>query len=399
MTTIPATIDTNQSQLSYGVETTWGTVPATTFNAIRYNGESLAMQKTRTRPGEISAAREVIQAVTTAVTAGGTVNYSLCFGVYEDFFASALNATWPALTSIAGVAGDIVLTNVSPTSCTITTATAGKFTAITQGSWIRTLGFVSSAGINNQIMYVQTKTSATSLTCTTTSPTVTETPSGVLAQIRQRNLRNGTGFTSLYLQQKYSSALWLRYAGSYVSGLTVTGGIGNYLTGAMTILSQSEASATVTADTGGIVASALGSVMNPIGGFGGVFWNEVSIGIVDSFTLNIASPGAALLYGMGSASAQSIMQGNLEVTGSIKMYFQNFTLYSQFLAETQGRLSIIAKDTSGQAYVFQLFNAFLNNPAIDAGGPNQAVFATFALEANPISGATTTIGIDALPAV
>lgn len=398
MTTTPTTIDTNASQVSYGVEATWGTAPATTFNAIRYTGETLSMNKTRTRPTEINSAREVIQAVTTSLTAGGALNYALSFSTYDDFFASAINGTWPALTSIAGVAGDIVLTNVSPTSCTITSATAGKFTAITQGSWIRTLGFVSSAGVNNQIMYVAVKTSALSITCTTTTATVTETPTGTLAQIRQRNLRNGTGFTSLYIQQKYSSALWLRYGGAYVSGLTITGGIGNYLSGAITVIAQSEASATVTADTGGIIAAPAGSVMNPIGGFGGVFWNEASIGIVDSFTLNIACPGAALEYGMGSATAQGIMQGNLEVTGTVKMYFQNFTLYATFLAETQGRLSIIAKDTAGQAYVFQLLNAFLNNPTIDAGGPNTAVFATFQLEGNPVTGATTTLSIDSLPA-
>jgi hypothetical protein len=399
MTTPPSTLDTNASQLSYGVETVWGTAPSTTFNAIRYTSENLSMTKTRNRPTEINANREATQAVTTALQAGGTIGYALSYQTYDDFLASAINTTWSALVTVAGVAADIVLTNVSPTQCTITTATAGKFTNITQGNWIRTLGFVSNAGQNNQIMYVLTKASATSLTLTTTSATVTETPTGTLAQIRQRNIRNSTSFTSFYLQQKYAAALWLRYAGAYVSGMTITGGVGQYLSGTITLLAQSEASSTTTADTGGITAAPGGTVMNPVGGFGGVFFNETSVGIVDSFTINIASPGAALEYGMGSASAQGLLQGNLEVTGSMKIYFQNFTLYSNFINETQGRVSIIAKDAAGQAYVIQLLNAFLSNPKIDAGGPNQPVYATFDLEGNPTAATgVNTISIDELPA-
>lgn len=394
MTTTPTTIDTNASQLSYGVETTWGTNPAGAFKAIRYTGETLSMDKTRTRPTEINNAREVIQAVTTSLTAGGAINYALSYGTYDDFMASAVNSSWGSLISIAGAAGDIAI-STGTISCTLT-AGAGKWTGITAGNWIRTLGFVTNGGQNNQIMYVVSVTS-TVLTCNTTSATVAETPTGTLAQVRQKNMRNGSSFTSLTIQQKYSSALWLRYAGAFVTGMTITGGIGNYLSGSITLLASSEASATTDASSG-VTAAPTGSVMNPIGGFGGVFFNEVSVGIVDSFAINISSPGAALEYGMGSATAQGLMQGNLEVTGTIKIYFQNFTLYSNFIAETQGRLSVVCKDTAGQAYVFQVMNSFLSNPTIDAGGPNQAVFASFTIEGNPVAASSGTISLDALPA-
>jgi hypothetical protein len=397
MTTPSTIIDTGASQISYGVESVWGTAPATAFQAIRYTSETLAQTKARTRPSEINSNREATQAVTTSVNAGGTIGYALSYQTFDDFFASALNTSWTALVSIAGVAGDIVLTNVSPASCTITSATANKFQNITAGNWIRTLGFSLNGGQNDQVMYVASKASNLSFTCTTTSPTVTETPTGTLAQIRQRNIRNGTSFTSLYIQQRYSSSQWLRYAGCYVSGLTITGGVGQMLSGTITTLAVSEASATATADTGGITAAPSGTVMNPVGGFGGVYFNEASLGIVDSFTINLNSTGAALEYGMGSANAQGVLQGNLEVTGTVKVFFQNFTQYANYVSETQGRLSIIAKDAAGNGYVFQVMNAFLTNAKIDAGGPNQPVYVSFEIEGNPLATGATTFSLDELP--
>src|SRR5450755_1746237 len=71
-----AGLETNATQISYGVETTWGTAPAVQFQAIRYTSETLAYAKTRQRPAEITGTREAAQGVTTQQQASGTINYA-----------------------------------------------------------------------------------------------------------------------------------------------------------------------------------------------------------------------------------------------------------------------------------------------------------------------------------
>src|SRR5207245_173457 len=104
-----------------------------------------------------------------------------------------------------------------------------------------------------------------------------------------------------------------------------------------------------------------------------------------SFSLNINNAGAALEFGMGSSVAAGVLAGTLEVTGNVKMFFKDFTLYTRFKNETAGTLEFITKDSAGNAYVFTLLNAVLLNPQIQAGGPGQPVYATFSIEGNPQS--------------
>jgi hypothetical protein len=297
---------------------------------------------------------------------------------------------------IAGVAGDIALTNVSGTSATLISTTAGKFTNIAAGQWIRLLGFTNA--VNNAFYRVSSKVSAMSLVLTSLAATVTETPALTAAQVRAQTVQNGVSFKSLYIQQKLSPALWLNYPGAYVSTWTLTGGIGQFLSGAFSVLAQQEKSATADASTGGILPAPSGKVIDPINGFVGALWNDAPIAAtVDSFSLSVANTGAAIEFGMGSSLAAGILTGTMEVTGSIKMYFKDFTLYSRFKAETAGVLEFIVKDSSGNAYVVTLLNALLLNANINAGGPGQAVWVTFTIEGNPQSTGGT-IQVDKLPA-
>lgn len=389
--------EANATQLSYGIEAVYGTVPATTFQAIRYVSETLADTKTRTRPSEINPTREVSAAVTTQEQAAGAINYALSYSTFDDFISVVLGNDWGTTSTIAGVAADIALTNTGATSATLISTTAGKFTNIVAGQWIRLLGFTNAA--NNNFYRVATKVSAQSLILTSIVPTVTETPTGVLAQVRGQSVQNGTSFKSLFIQQKLSSALWLRYPGSYVTSWTLSGGIGQFLNGAFNMLAQQEINQTADASTGGVTAAPSGKVMDPIGGFGGVLWNEATIAAtVDSFSLSCSNTGAALEFGMGSTTAAGVLAGTMEVTGTLKMYFKDFTVYTRFKNETAGTLEFICKDSAGNAYVITILNALTLNAQISAGGPGQAVFATFAIEGNP-QAAGGTIQVDKLPAV
>lgn len=392
-----AGVESNAVQISYGLESVYGTAPATAFQAIRLVSESLNGSKTRTRPSEINMTRESSAAVTSRETAGGAINYALSYATFDDFFSVVLGSDWGAAQTIAGSAGDITITNVSSSSAGLSSTTSTKFQNLTAGMWIRLIGFTNAT--NNGFFHVTAKADNSHLTLATPGgATVTETPFLAAAQVRAQTIVNGTTFKSLFLQKKFSSSLWMRYPGAYVNSWTLTGGVGQFLQGSFGVIAQQELNQTSDASTGGVTAAPTGKVFDPVGGFYGVLWNDAPIvATVDSFNLSVANTDAAPEYGMGSSVAAGLLAGTIEVTGSIKLYFKDFTIYARFKSETAGSLSFIAKDAAGNAYVVTLPNALLVNPQINAGGPGTAVYSTFTIEGDP-QAAGGTIQIDKLPA-
>lgn len=384
-----AGIETNSTQLSYGVEAAWGTTPAVAFQAIRYTSETLNLTKTRQRPSEINTSREVQGGVTTQQAASGSIAYALSATTYDDFFSIVMQNDLQTPVVIAGVAGDIVLTNTSGT-ITLTTATGGKFTNITALSWIRLLGFTNAA--NNNLWFVSIKTSATNLTLVGPQVGVTETPTTTLAQIRASTLKNGTTFKSLFLQQQFSSILYLTYPGAYVSRMTIQGGIGNFMTGSIDVVAKNEVKAVTNQSTGGVVAAPTGRVLDPVGGWLQATWNEALFpAAVDQFSITMENTGATAEFGLGSVAAQGILSGTFMASASFRAYFKDFTQYDLFTQETSGRLAFAVKDSTGYAYVFTFLNAVLLGQ-INSGGAGQAVYASFTVEGSP----STTVGAGTL---
>lgn len=90
------------AQLAYAPETTWGVVPGSGFKTMRITGESLAGAKERDRPNEIDGTWSGSSLVTTAVTAGGGVNFGASVGNFDDLMAAVFCNTWAAGVPGAG---------------------------------------------------------------------------------------------------------------------------------------------------------------------------------------------------------------------------------------------------------------------------------------------------------
>lgn len=375
-----AGIQANDVLMSYGIESTWGTAPDSAFQAIRFTSEDLSGTKTRARPQEINTTQEVSAAVTTQETASGQVAFALSYGTYDGFISVLMRNDWQATQSIAGIAGDITITSGTKV---LSSTLASKFTAISQGQWIKLSGFTNAG--NNGYWFVETKTDDKTLVLSGTGTITTETPAGTVANVQASTLLNGTQFKSLFIQKKLSASLYLTYPGSFVSQGTISGAVGQFLNGSFQILAKSETSATSGSDNGTVTAAPTGTVNNPVGNFVGVLLDEASIGSVDQFTVQIAANGAAQDFAMGSASAAGIRPGQIMVSGSFRTYFADFTLYTKFTNETAGRLAFISEDGAGNAYVITVPSATLMNPKIVAGGVNQPVYAQFNIEGNPMS--------------
>jgi hypothetical protein len=390
-----AGVETNAVVLSYAAETAWGTLPSVAFKALRLTSESLSGQKTRQRPSEINASRQASAAITTQESAGGQISFALSYGTFDDLFAGLLGDDWSTPLAIDSAAGDI---STVATGNKLTSTTAGRFTAIAVGQWIKLSGFAPGANTNNGWYRVSAKASAQDITLA--GKTVTnETPAGTAAKIRGSMLRNGVNFQSFYLQKQVGAGQFLRYPGSYVTAGSIAAALGQPVSGSFTLAAQQEMKATTDASTGAITAAPTGRVHDTVAGLGTLLLDDAAIGAtVESFSLDLTNEGAAAQYGLGSAAAAGMLGGTFTGAGRLRTFFKDFTLYDRFKSEAVGRIAFRTADDTGAGYVFTGLNTTIVNPQIVAGGPGQAVMAEFALELNPDATTSKTLQIDRAPA-
>lgn len=383
-----AGVDTTGVQISYAVESTWGTLPAVQFRALRIMSEGLRGQKTRARPDEIRIDRQASAGVTTQESAGGPIAFALSYGTYDDLLGTLLGADWSAALSIT--AGTLAVAAPG----TITHGTGGALAGIEVGQWVRLSGFTNAA--NNVVVQVLANT-GTVLTVASAAPLVTEAASTGRSITTNGGLKNGTQVQSLYLQKRFASNLWTRYPGGYVGSATLQATQGQFLQGSMEILAQREISNTADASSGAIIAAPTARVMDPVAGTIGFVANGAIQPRCTAFSIQMQNAGAAMQYALGSAAAQGMMPGVFTASGSVTLYFADFNLYARFVAETQEILGFSARDNLGQTYGISIPAGNIMNPQITAGGPGQAVMAVFEIECNPHPTLGHTLRIDRMP--
>ncbi len=381
-----AGVEANDVELSYGKEATWGTKPSSQFQAIRYTGESFSGSKTRQRPSEVNNSGQASAAVTTQEQAQAGVNFALSYGTYDDLLAGLLNGDWTAALNLTG-------TDIAATTTGLSSATANKFNAVVVGQWIKTSGFATQA--NNGFRRVTAKTGTT----VTLAGGMTTEAAGANVTVKGSILTNGTSFQSFFFQKKLASNLFLTYPGAYLTGGNLDAGVSQFMQGSFSGAAQQEAKATTNSSTGAVLAAPTGRVHDTVAGFQALQLNDTAVAAtVDNFSVQITKDGAGAQYGMGSAAAQGMTRGVFTLSGRMRTFFKDFTLYDLFKSEASGLLSYRTMDAAGNAYILTIPAANIMNPQVVAGGPGQPVMAEFQLEGNPDPTLGYTFQIDRLPA-
>jgi hypothetical protein len=374
-----AGLDSSNVLISYAPETTWSVKPAVAFKQVRILSESFTTEKTRTRPLEINPSGQAAHAITTQQTAKGAFTFGLSFSTWDDFIAAALNSSWSTPLVIEGVSGDITANSGAGT---ITSTTGSKFTGISAGDWIRTLGFTNAA--NNGVWQVVAASGASLTLAGATGVLVNETPGGTAAGVRASFVANSNTVTSFFVQKELTSSLYLQYPGSYPTSLALSMAVGKFVEGTMNFLVKNGVSAITDGSTGSQVAAPSGRIIDNIGGFSDFLVNGVApAAVLQSVDLTISKERAASQYGIGSAAAVGMRRGTVQVEGKLSLFFSDFTYYNAFISETDMRISWVLEDNTGQAYVFTLPACTLMNPMIVAKGLDQDIIAEFTLEGNP----------------
>ena len=407
-----AGLDSSDTVVRYGEEVTWDTVPAIAFQEVRLTGESFSEQKTRTRPEEIKADGFVSHALTTQVQASGGLNFALSFGTYDDLLGGLLNSSFSADLAITSIATTGIITvydgGTTPLpnlgGAGFATNNASLLDSVVAGQWIRVSGYANANdglyrvtavdAVNDEIQVSQTAGNGANMVDADVSV-------GAEVNIQGSVLRNGVDFRSFYFEKQLAAALFLVYSGSYISDGNLTAQVGGFLEGTFNFLCASEASGTSTAGTGPAVAAPTGRVIDTVAGCSQLEQNDVAIAaVVQGISWNVTKNNARAQYGLGAANAQGMARGTIDVSGSMSVYFTDFTLYDLYKAETDQIISFAALDDTGAGYIFTLPGVTLMNPSIVAGGPDTDIVSDFELEGNEGSGvyAGVIMQIDAIPA-
>ncbi|AHJ66370.1 phage tail tube protein [Granulibacter bethesdensis] len=399
---------TTDAEMSYAVETLWGggatmTPPATAFQAVRITSETLKINETRQTSNEVRKTRDTPARITSQETAGGDISFEISYATFDDFFSAALGNDWTAPQDIVlpaasggvtpGLSLDVASNKLS--------ANVALFSAIPGLGWVRLQNFANAA--NNEIFQVRRDSTATALKFTAANTvSVTETPAYSATKIWVRaggSLVNGNLFKSIWLQKRLSSGLFLQYPGSYPTQFSLRASVGQALTGSVTLVSKTEYSSSSSLSTGNIVAAPQGLVMQPTNGVQSISVDGAPVSaIVKDLSIQIANTGAAGQYGFGSGRAQGMLQGSIEVSGSMGLFMRDLSLRDYVRNKQTVALSFLLVDGAGQAYGITLPACQLINPAANITGKNAPVDDVYTLEANPDPTSGITIQIDKVPA-
>lgn len=378
--------DSNDLELSYAPEATWGTSPTgVNYKKVRVNSESFAEQKTRSRPPEIRSDWQSAPQTTQDVQARGGMQFGISYGNTDDLLAGALTGAWTADLNITG--DDI---SFAATGNLIESETTGKFTSVAVGQHIRVAG-AGQAG-NNGFFRVVSKADNETLEV---DGTLTNETAGADIVISGSMLRNAKTFTAFSVQKRLSASLGFIYPGTFFTGGQINASRGQFFSGQLDALCKGETKAATAVGTG-FDAAPTNRVLDAVGNFKGFkFDDEVAAAKIMSLNTTFTREGANMAFAMGGSDAAGVGSvGQLAASGTMQVYFEDYDLYDAYKAEEGMLISYRVEDVLGNCYIVSVPELVLGQSQITVGGPNQPVMAQFNWAADPSAALGCTLQID-----
>ncbi|QCO18861.1 hypothetical protein D3869_26705 (plasmid) [Azospirillum brasilense] len=377
--------DSNDLELSYAAETTWGTSPTGAYQKFRVNSEGFSESKNRTRPPEIRSDGQAAAAVTQDVSASGNIQFGISYGNVDDLWAGAVNGAWSTALNITG-------TDIAFTSTGLSSATAGKFSTIAVGQWIKIAG--ATAPANNGFKRV---TAATGTTVTLEGGATTAA-AGATVTITGTMLRNGTTFNSFTIQKRLGASLGFAYPGTYFTGGQINAARGDFFSGTLDALCRSEEKQ-VAALGSGFTAAPTNKVMSVVTHLKSVALDGGALAAkIMSVNSTFQKEGAAAQYAVSTSTvdgtkAQGMRKGTLTANGTLEAYFSDYALYDKYKAEAEVNVSYRVTDGAGNTYIVTYPVVVLGKSTITAGGANSDIMARFewGADPDPVTGCTMQI--------
>lgn len=359
--------DSNRVQLSYNVETAWGTNPAAAMRDIRYTGESLKQATNTVSSQEIRADRNIPDLLRVGINGDGDINIEMSHpespGFLTDFLRGALmSAAWAASATTASISTTVASTGTY--TATFTRASGDFTTTFAVGQWGK-----ADTGFNvaNVVPFKVTAVTTTVLTVVAASTFVGETFTGTLT--RGAYIRNGTAVptvadsfnNSFSIQKKFQdlgsadpNGEYELMKGAVIDRLSMTVAADQVVTASFSVLAKNVVSASSTGSTGAISAVGTQNVYSGVDDVtacleGAAAATLAPLGLTN-FTMQLQNNLRSRLE-VGQLGAVSIGAGSANVTGTLQAYYSSKTIVDKYLAGTAAALALIFEDSSGDKMI------------------------------------------------
>lgn len=333
--------EANRTSLYYSWESTWAETPSSpTMLALPYIGNvRFPDQKLTALDETVRSDRVQQQLVRLGENAEGAFDFNLEATTYFPIIARLLGNT-PVTIDLAGT--DIAVTSPSTISSSTTDFVAGN---IVVGSYIRMNGHTETA--NNGIFEVAT-VAANSMTVVETS-LVTEV-AGDSVTIDGLYARNGTTKYSALFERQYGDiSEFISYRGFRPTALTLNYASRAIITGTLGFMGSHGLASAAATISGSLTAAAVRPVMNSSTNVAQLIEGGTALATaVRDLTLNFTN-NPRRIDSISNEHSVGINYGDLEITGSMTVYFENETLYNKFKSHTASSLVIKNTDDDGLA--------------------------------------------------
>lgn len=380
--------DVNRIRLAIIGEQSFGGDPdAGNPTILRFTGDSLKQDTATVVSEQIRSDRQIVDIIRTGRGVSGNVNFELTFETFNDLLkAMLMDDAWSSPVTISA-------TTISASSVDNSFNDSGAgFGSLVADSWIKTAQFSNAA--NNGVFKIVSKTSTKIIVEGGTL--VTEAAGSTRIIKMGAEIINGTTLKSFILERAYldlSPILYAKYNGMCINQMSMDIPADGVIKGNFAFIGIQEQS------TGPLSAQYTDETETaPMTGANHVYkvLENMSDLAVLSAALTLNNNLRSRLQ-VGTLGPIGVGTGSLEVTGSLRVYFESNTLYNKYLNQTKTSLVLIVQDSDGNVYVVDLPSVKITNGQRVAGGPNTDVVAELEFRAYMDEDEENTIRIASFP--
>jgi hypothetical protein len=349
---------------------------------LRFTDDSLNYNIEGINTAEIRSDRQPTDLIQTGRESTGGFNFEFSYGAFDDLLEGALFGDWTGvhasgMTITSGATGSNLEFTLNATNNTIALGSAATH-QILSGQWIR---LANAATANNGHHFV-TNVSGQTLTVQsiTTGEVLDETDAATITGSR---LRNGTVEHGYSVERNLADkGDFFRFLGCMVNSMTITASASAIVTGSFDFIGQEASSGVTSISTKSYAEGAANDIMNAVAnvgtimeGVGGTMTTLTGQFIQElSFTVNNNMRG---IQAIGYAYNVDVGAGQLELSGTLNLYYEDLTIYNKFVNSTTSGISFRLEDNTvegnGNAYVFTFPRVRFASDVINVGGQNTDV--------------------------
>jgi len=313
--------DSNQIQVSYTRESTWGTTPSNDFEAFPITGGAMAYGVETVRSQTVRSDAQLADSKRVGISPTANYDFELAAQTYDDFMRSAVrsDADWSTSASVSGATDIDAASADNSFNSSSTDFTASN---IAVGQWVYVSGFTTAA---NNGWFKVTSVAASKLIVSGGS--LTTEAAGDSITIEGSYVWSGSTEHSYSLQQQYQD-LTNRYhimTGARLNAFSLNQTPGGIITGSFAFDGKNRVQASSKAGSGTVNAAPAEDVASEVDGFGALWIGGTAVSYdVMELSLNISVPNRPA-KGLGSLARTRMPQGSPEVTGSFSVYLDDNT--------------------------------------------------------------------------